>query len=169
MGTACKKPGRDLVLTAESPRQLFQGPAYPFQRAPYASQPRPVASARPIVWPLLVSGHHRLTNSHFRYNARFHRLGILMALSRRRCSFHRLGILLALLGGASATTATFNFTSRAPSGILADDGWLQAGDPPEATRAPRLVDRWRGIPGAVTVPIHVYRRRGSDLSKNRRY
>ena len=106
-----------------------------------------LASARPIVWPLLVSGHHRLTNSHFRYNARFHRLGILMALSRRRCSFHRLGILLTLLGGASATTATFNFTSRAPSGILGDRR-RGAGDP-QATRAPA----GRPVAG-VPSPLH---------------
>ena len=67
-------------------------------------------------------------------SARFSLTLAIPTLSRRRCSFHRLGILLTLLGGASATTATFNFTSRAPSGILGDRR-RGAGDP-QATRAP---------------------------------
>ena len=66
-------------------------------------------------------------------SARFSLTLAVPTLSRRRCSFYRLGILLTLLGGASATTATFNFTSCAPSGVLLDREFGSAGDPPSDT------------------------------------
>ena len=60
-----------------------------------------------------------------------------LAISRHRARSNRLGIVLALLGGASATTTTFDFSSQVPSGSLVPSGsQAPSGSPCLSTTSP---------------------------------